>query len=175
MKINVGDIKKQPEMSREYKLTEMLPPVTLAGDTAAFAEPVRVQVTVANAGKNLLVEGRVTAEVLVTCGRCLESYTYTVDEPFREEYKQAGESRGADQENDGQEEQVRLFTGDTVDLTEPVLEAITLALPMKRICRETCRGLCPHCGRNLNEGDCDCREEALDPRLAVLADLMKRE
>ena len=52
---------------------------------------------------------------------------------------------------------------------------LLLALPTKHLCREDCRGLCPHCGKNLNEGLCGCREDKVDPRLAVLAQLMDGE
>ena len=52
---------------------------------------------------------------------------------------------------------------------------LLLALPTKHLCREDCRGLCPRCGKNLNEGLCGCREDKVDPRLAVLAQLMDGE
>lgn len=61
-----------------------------------------------------------------------------------------------------------------LDLDELVGEDIWLELPSKTLCREDCRGLCPHCGYNLNEGLCGCSEKAVDPRLEVLKQLMKQ-
>jgi uncharacterized protein len=56
---------------------------------------------------------------------------------------------------------------------EELIEAdLILSLPMKTLCRESCKGLCPMCGKNLNEGPCDCRTQTVDPRLAVLKDLL---
>ena len=62
-----------------------------------------------------------------------------------------------------------------VDLTEPVRQSVLLEIPMKPLCRPDCAGLCPHCGKNRNEGPCDCQEEPADPRLSVLADWLKSE
>lgn len=60
-----------------------------------------------------------------------------------------------------------------LDLYELVLTEVVLAIPTKHLCREDCRGVCATCGKNLNEGDCDCREAVGDPRLAVLKQLLK--
>ncbi|MCL6560327.1 MAG: DUF177 domain-containing protein, partial [Firmicutes bacterium] len=66
------------------------------------------------------------------------------------------------------------FHGDVLDVTPEVLKSIILALPMKAVCREECPGLCPGCGRNLNEGRCGCVNEDIDPRLSVLKDFFKK-
>ena len=68
---------------------------------------------------------------------------------------------------------VSYYREGTIDLKEDVREAIILAFPLKPLCRPECRGLCPHCGRNLNEEKCECREEKIDPRLAKLKELLK--
>lgn len=57
-------------------------------------------------------------------------------------------------------------------LDELVQADLILSLPMKNLCGEDCRGLCPQCGKNLNEGPCGCQTESVDPRLAVLKDLL---
>jgi len=60
----------------------------------------------------------------------------------------------------------------SVDLSEPLREIILLSLPMHAVCRPDCRGLCPQCGQNLNFGQCDCQKEEIDPRLAILKQLL---
>ena len=60
----------------------------------------------------------------------------------------------------------------TVELDEIVISDILLNLPQKRLCKEDCKGLCPVCGHNLNNGDCECEKQPADPRLAVLKQLM---
>ena len=62
---------------------------------------------------------------------------------------------------------------DSKTLDEVVVTDLLLALPTKHLCREDCRGLCPHCGKNLNEGECGCRPD-VDPRLAVLEQLLDK-
>jgi uncharacterized protein len=63
---------------------------------------------------------------------------------------------------------VDYYTGEVIDLTPIIFEQIMLQIPMKALCNELCKGLCPHCGINLNKANCDCREDIIDERLAVL-------
>jgi uncharacterized protein len=63
------------------------------------------------------------------------------------------------------------FDGHTLDLAPTLREQILLALPMDALCGEACKGLCPHCGQNLNEATCDCRADVADPRWAKLREL----
>ena len=62
-----------------------------------------------------------------------------------------------------------------LDLVELMREQFVLALPMKPLCAEDCRGLCPECGTNLNKGQCGCTPRWEDPRLAALKSLLPRE
>ncbi len=67
------------------------------------------------------------------------------------------------------------YENDTIDLNELLREQFYLALPMKPLCADGCRGLCPQCGTNLNTGRCDCAPAWEDPRLAPLKALVKRD
>jgi uncharacterized protein len=60
-----------------------------------------------------------------------------------------------------------------IDLTAAIREHVLLGLPAFAVCQEDCRGLCPHCGANLNEGSCDCRTTVVDPRWAALQQPME--
>lgn len=60
-----------------------------------------------------------------------------------------------------------------IDLQQTVFDDIILALPLKFLCNENCKGLCQICGKNLNDGDCGCNKKQIDPRLEVLKDLLK--
>lgn len=62
-----------------------------------------------------------------------------------------------------------------LDLDELVYTEIIISLPMKHLCREECKGLCSICGKNLNDGECNCSTKQIDPRLSALADLLKEE
>jgi uncharacterized protein len=63
------------------------------------------------------------------------------------------------------------FDGHTLDLEPTLREQILLALPMDTLCGESCRGLCPSCGENLNDATCDCQPDMADPRWAKLREL----
>ena len=60
-----------------------------------------------------------------------------------------------------------------LDLDEFLYSEVIMSLPMKHVCSEMCKGICQKCGKNLNEGDCGCEKKEIDPRLAVLAELLK--
>jgi uncharacterized protein len=69
---------------------------------------------------------------------------------------------------------VSYYQGEGLLLEDALREQVLLALPLKVICREDCRGLCPHCGTNLNIGQCSCAEPAEDPRWAALKDIRSK-
>ncbi len=63
--------------------------------------------------------------------------------------------------------------GMKLDVDELVYTEVVLDLPMKHLCKSDCKGICPQCGKNLNEGECDCVQDDIDPRLAKLKELLK--
>ena len=69
---------------------------------------------------------------------------------------------------------IAYFDG-SIDLSEAVADSVFTAIPVRDLCAEDCRGICPHCGINLNRGSCDCRETGVDPRWAGLASLLKQD
>ena len=75
-----------------------------------------------------------------------------------------------DEENDD----ILLLDGGELDLEEVFTTDLVLAMEPKHVCSEECKGLCPKCGANLNDGPCQCRAE-VDPRFAVLAQLLDKE
>lgn len=116
--------------------------------------------------------GRAKTELELACSRCLEPFRLPVDAPFDVRMLPASE---ASSEVEREVEEADLETGyyrdDQVDLNELLREQFYLALPMKPLCREECRGLCPQCGTNLNMGACRCAPIWEDPRLAPLKNL----
>jgi uncharacterized protein len=72
------------------------------------------------------------------------------------------------------EAEVSYYQGDGLLLEDAVREQVLLALPLKAVCREDCRGLCPKCGAYLNEEQCSCKEHVEDPRWAALKDIRSK-
>ena len=106
------------------------------------------------------------------CYRCGEDVTTPLNCEFVESFTNLEEK--ADEEAEKEEEMIHFFEGDVIDLLPYVEQAIFLNTPMKTLCREDCKGLCPECGINLNENECSCDKSPIDPRFAVLADLLNK-
>ncbi|MGH7908117.1 MAG: YceD family protein [Candidatus Binataceae bacterium] len=133
-----------------------------------FVEPIGVAVSYYRAGPELFFEGELIARTRAVCARCAEEFTSTTDRPFRFILS----PRSLENVNgDAGRAEYSLYDGDEVDLTPLIREELLLAMPTRPLCREDCRGLCPHCGINLNYADCNCRPEANVLRLAVLRTL----
>jgi uncharacterized protein len=131
-------------------------------------------------GKTVHVRGTLAARLRVECGRCLEPYEAPVEQNLDLFYLPREKERPQDQDEEvelsDRDVVVGFYDGDQLDLGEVVREQVFLALPLKRLCREDCRGLCPTCGKNRNAGDCGCPppEPSEDPRLATLKKLFEK-
>lgn len=132
-------------------------------------------------GTTVHVRGRLAGPLEVECGRCLERYGLPVAQELDLFYLPRTAERPAQEE----EEEVELsdrdvvvayYEGDRLDLGEVVREQLFLALPLRRLCREDCQGLCPTCGANRNAGRCGCPEpeEPADPRLEPLRSFLPK-
>ncbi len=130
---------------------------------------------VAPGKRGLDFEGRVDAELTLQCSRCLEPFTTAISGAVQLTLV-ADAVEYAVGEAQIHEEDTSLFyaTEGKVDLRWVTTEQLYLQLPMKPVCRPDCRGLCPHCGANRNVEPCACRASAGDPRLAPLAELLRR-
>jgi len=116
-----------------------------------------------------VVEGGLAIDVTMPCSRCLKPVRVSVAVPFQEHFKV---SRTPQTEEEA--DRFIAVTDNDVDLTPYVEEAVQLELPLVPLCAEDCKGLCPECGTDLNEGECGCDRTPVDPRLAALKDLFPR-
>lgn len=119
-------------------------------------------------GDTVFVTGRLAARVPQTCGRCLESYAVTVAPVVDARFVPAPQGRGEERELGADDLETDVYAHGLLDLTALVETETTLGLPMKPLCREDCRGLCPICGSNRNVTACTCEVNAPDPRWAAL-------
>jgi len=126
------------------------------------------------------VKGNLSGAVFLDCTRCLEQYRQDLDIAVDEFYRRPGLSTfdpdgGRLAEVEVREEDDYVIEEGTVDLNLLVNDAVMLSLPMRRLCDEECRGLCQICGANLNETECGCSREYIDPRLEILRTLLEPE
>jgi uncharacterized protein len=142
----------------------------LGGDAFKVVSPVMLAMDVdrLEPGRYRLA-GRFTGEVELSCGRCLESYRLAVATNFDLQYVPRSQNAGeGEREVEEDDLTTAYYDDDHIDLGELIAEQFQLALPMKPLCSEGCKGLCPHCGTNLNTETCDCSRQWEDPRFASL-------
>jgi DUF177 domain-containing protein len=123
----------------------------------ALAAPLEVDLTARSVGEGVLVRGEIRGTVRLACRRCLAPVEREVEEHVELLYLLP---TGDDEEDTGGEVYPLPARGDELDLTEAVREQVLLEVPEYALCGEECRGLCPTCGANLNEGACECVPEA---------------
>lgn len=116
--------------------------------------------------------GTVAAELELPCSRCLEPFRLPIAASFDVRYLPASAASADVEREVGREDlETSYYRNDEIDLSELLREQFYLALPMKPLCGEDCRGLCAQCGTNLNADTCDCAPVWDDPRLAALKGL----
>lgn len=120
--------------------------------------------------------GRVSTVLELNCSRCLEPFRLPVDSAFEIRYLPQTESTlGEEREVEEDDLSDAFYRDERIDLLQLMEEQFYLALPMKPLCKDDCKGLCPNCGANWNETTCNCEVRWEDPRLAGLKALMNRD
>lgn len=147
---------------------------TLADDVALVG---RIEPVEPPKDGSFRMHGLLRTRVSVECVRCLLPASCSVEEPLDLVYVPSSENvaRGSEEEQalDDQELSVSYYSDERIDLVQLIREQITLALPMKPLCRNDCRGLCPECGADWNTIECSCEQETIDPRMAKLKALLE--
>ncbi len=121
------------------------------------------------------VKGHVKVLIGADCDRCLEPATCPVDADFELYYRPVTEGYGEEKVVDEDEAEMGFYEGDGVELNDVLREFILLTLPMQRVCSEDCKGICPECGQNRNQKECDCQKTSADDRWAALKSIKESE
>ncbi len=125
--------------------------------------------------KDLRLRGRLATRLELQCARCLDSVQQDVAREFELLYRPVGADAGRDELSvTDAEAEIGYYQGDGILLEDALREQVLLALPLKVTCREDCKGLCPHCGKNLNQEQCSCNVPMEDPRWAALKEIRDR-
>jgi len=150
----------QFEVDEDYRVVA---PVSLAFDIFKDKQAFRLA-------------GRVQTTLELKCSRCLEPFTIPVDQEFDLRYQPHTANTGeGEREIEEDDLTTAFYEKDEIDLGHLMHEQFVLALPMKPLCSDACKGLCAVCGTNLNTSTCDCKPTWEDPRLAALRELTVRE
>jgi len=167
MVINVSEILKVYGAKVNVDGDISLPETAFLGEDFVFTTPMHVVGNIVNNGKALELNADCSGSMKVHCARCTkeieEKIEFSVNELLM---KDDGEDVG--------DEDIVLFEGYSIDITDIVINHFLMNVSGKYLCDDDCKGLCPVCGRNLNEGECGCDNTVIDPRWAGLADIMNK-
>ena len=151
--------------------------VELEEEGAQLVADAAVEGSATRKGEQVRLRGTIKTEVELLCDRCLAPERAPLEVEFDTSFvpQEVEAGKGENVELLADDLGLSAYEGDAVDLDELVREQILLALPLRHLCREDCKGLCPRCGADLNQKQCSCEQGEVDPRWAALADLKNRE
>ena len=131
-------------------------------------------------GKHLVIQdirlrGKLATRLELSCARCLDAVTQDVKRQFELLYRPLGTDAGKDELSvTDAEAEIGYYRGEGLLLEDVLREQVLLAVPLKIICRDDCKGLCPHCGKNLNLEQCSCATPHEDPRWEALKEIRSK-
>ena len=169
MRLELENVEKAGRrFSRSYA-TDELP---FDEDDLRLIEPVAVEGHLHRKGGEVELRGKLATKVAVACGRCLKSVELPIQVEFDERFTPAVAWKNEEQhELQPEDLDLAVFDGEGIELDDLVKEEILLAMPGHILCQEECKGLCPHCGIDLNVSACNCAAEQIDSRWEKLKDL----
>ncbi|MFQ5444299.1 MAG: DUF177 domain-containing protein [Nitrospinales bacterium] len=168
------DIDEIPESGYDFKLALDKDNLKINGRDCSLSGPATVQGRLIKIEKDVYLKGRITTALSVVCTRCLGLFEHPVECEVSARF--VPKSKSGDLEDDLElhtsDIDTEYYSENKINIFNPVHDQILLAVPMVRLCRKDCKGLCPTCGKNLNEGSCDCdQDDSIDPRLSILKSL----
>jgi uncharacterized protein len=169
--LNLNNIRTAHERFEQvYQPAELGP----ANEDFRVAAPVSLAFDIYKDKDQFRLVGSVQTTLEMTCSRCLEPFLQPVAADFDLRYQPHSHNVGeGEREVEEDDLTTAFYQNEEIDLGQLMHEQFYLALPMKPLCGDACKGLCPNCGTNLNRSTCDCHPQWEDPRLAALKTLKK--
>ena len=171
------EVEELTAVAEPFEHTYRAEEVELDEEGARLVSDAAVRGGASRKGLEVRLRGEIRTEVELLCARCAAPERAPLSVEFDTSFipQEVEAAKAENVELLKEDLVVAAYEGDAVDLDELVREQILLALPLRHLCREDCKGLCQKCGADLNAGDCRCEKGEVDPRWAALADLKKAE
>lgn len=135
-----------------------------------YREPIRFELRLQRCGQLVELDGRMDARVRLNCARCLTVFEASLGENFNLTFSPVTDQPDPDEvELEAQELGLVLYRDDVLQLDEVLLEQLIMAIPIRPQCSDDCLGLCPECGLNLNEAQCQCEKKMFNNQFSALA------
>ena len=138
--------------------------------TGFSIEKADVNCLITKTSGTVFIKGKLSATVNTNCSRCLEETNIPASSEFAYTLVPQEPQNKEEWELNKEELEISFYHGDFIDLTPIICEQIILQIPIKPLCGDECKGLCPQCGTNMNYDKCDCPRGCIDSRMAVLKD-----
>lgn len=137
-----------------------------------ISSPIKAHLKIGKHGSEITVKGDLTAEVKLQCSRCLKDFSEILSVPVDVVYHPVEDLKGEDNHEIKTEElDMDFYSGEEMELIDLLKEQLMLNIPMKPLCTDLCKGICPGCGADLNIDNCTCNIKNIDPRFEKLKKL----
>lgn len=137
-----------------------------------FTHPVHVRGEIVNMGGYIRLSAEASVKYDTECARCLTELHRELSVSLERTVVNQGSLENTPEEE--ADDYLEIIDGE-LDIETPAAEELMMEFPTRELCSEDCKGLCPKCGKNLNEGECGCVTKEIDPRLAILQKLLEKE
>lgn len=144
----------------------------IAGEVT-FTGPIGSDITIEREYDHLRAVGRVVAPLSLACSRCLARYDEVIDSSFTIIFRKGTALDAVEEDEIELNEQDLIsssYIGNEIDFTHEIEEQVTMEIPLKPLCSENCKGLCPVCGTDLNKASCDCSRGDFSLKFSALKD-----
>lgn len=168
MKINFSDLLSKKIRRKKVEQVFNLDEFTFENEKMRFLAPVNVNGEISCDKDIVTLNLHIETQLELKCSRCLENFSHNVSFDMEEKF-----TNNKINESD-EEDEITFVNSDILDIAEIVENNIISTLPIKRLCKEECKGLCHVCGANLNLSKCECIKDNIDERFAALKDFFTK-
>ena len=162
MKVQISDIISGKDRSKKIDYTFEMSQFDFEGDIIKPIGSCEVVGMISSDSDILILNAEIKVDLEMICSRCLDTFIYPIDIDIEERFTTNRSS---------EDDEAIVVMDDVLDITEIVETSIISTLPIKRVCKDDCKGLCQECGCNLNYNTCSCNKEDVDIRFEALRGL----
>jgi uncharacterized protein len=162
MKVQISDIISGKDRSKNFNYTFEMPQFDFEGDIIKLIGSCEVIGVISSDSDILILSAKIKANLEMICSRCLDTFIYPIDIDIEERFTTNRST---------EDDEAIVVMDDVLNITEIVETSIISTLPIKRVCKDDCKGLCQECGCNLNYNTCSCNKEDVDIRFEALKGL----
>ncbi|MFL0195945.1 YceD family protein [Clostridium sp. WILCCON 0269] len=163
MELNISELLKEKKVEKKLNLIIQEDGLYDGIEYIKLLQPISFIGTLSKVEDDFTLKGKLQGVLELTCSRCIEKFPYAIDIAIVEKFTNIDKV--------DRDDEIIFINSDVIDITQVIQNNIILTLPIKRLCKENCKGLCQQCGTNLNKFECQCKSHDIDLRLAKLKDM----